>query len=236
MARLPRLTIPGQPHYIVQRGNNSQPICISAVDFATLLDFVAQQARKFKLAVHSYVVMENHFQLVVTPDTETDLPQMMQAIGRCYVRYFNQTYRRSGTLWEGRYKSTVIQAERYLLPCMVHSDLTPVRNGVVSDPADYPWSSYAHYSGRHVDRMVKPHPLIWALGNTPFAREAAYTELVRVGGPNAEDAVFTGAAHSGWVLGGEDFVAGLQKKTTRRLTKRLPGRPTLADDLHKKAL
>lgn len=234
MARLPRLTIPGQPHLIVQRGNNSQPICLGSADFSALLDIVTSQAQNFNVAVHSYVVMENHFHLLASPETESDLPRMMQAIGRSYVRYFNQSHGRSGTLWEGRYKSTVIQAERYLLACMVYMDWAPVRCGKVTDPADYPWSSYGHYSGRHADRLVKPHSLIWALGNTPFAREAAYTNLVRAGLTKAEETVLTEAAQSGWVLGTQDFVADLQKRTMRRLTKKSPGRPAHAGGSLKK--
>jgi putative transposase len=234
MARLPRLTIPGHPHQIVQRGNNSQPICLGPADFTTLLDAIDGQAQKFKVAVHSYVIVESHFQLLATPETEMGLSQMMQAIGRSYVRYFNQSHGRSGTLWEGRYKSTVIQADRYLLPCMVYMDLLPVRQGTVPSPSDYPWSSHGHYSGRLVDRIIKPHALTWALGNTPFAREAAYTELVRSGVSRLEESVLAQADPGGWVLGGEDFVADLQKNTTRRLTKRLSGRPAIASKSLKK--
>ena len=106
---------------------------------------------------------------------------MMQAVGRRYVRYFNQRQARTGTLWEGRYRSTLIQAERYLLACMAYIDLNPVRAGMVAEPGDYPWSSHAHYVGLRNDRLVTPHPLYWELGNTPFARDAAYAELVRSG-------------------------------------------------------
>ncbi|MDO9197377.1 transposase, partial [Rhodoferax sp.] len=118
MARLSRLTLPGYPHHVIQRGNNGQAIFASAADYQTLLDLLDENARKFAVDIHAYVLMSNHFHLLVTPQTLEALPQMMQAVGRRYVRYFNDSQKRSGTLWEGRYKSTLIQADRYLLACM----------------------------------------------------------------------------------------------------------------------
>src|SRR5437899_9380104 len=132
MARLPRLTIPGYPHHIIQRGNNRQPIFAATADYETLLRMLEEQAHKFRVAIHAYVLMSNHFHLLATPEAEEGIPLMMQALGRSYVRYFNQQQSRTGTLWEGRYKSTLIQAERYLLACMVYIDLNPVRAGLVS--------------------------------------------------------------------------------------------------------
>jgi len=146
-------------------------------------------------------------------------------VGRSYVRYFNDTQKRSGTLWEGRYKSTLIQTDRYLLACMAYIDLNPVRAGLVVQPQDYPWSSHLHYLGVRVDRLITPHALYWELGNTPFAREAAYAELVQSGICPVQQAAITQATLSGWALGEADFVANLQKKTERRVAKAAPGRP-----------
>ncbi|MGH8337532.1 MAG: transposase, partial [Gammaproteobacteria bacterium] len=115
MARLPRLTIPGYPHHVIQRGNNRQAIFASAGDRQMLLDLLLDNARKFGVALHAYVLMTNHFHLLATPQSADALPQMMQAVGRRYVRYFNDAQGRSGTLWEGRYRSTLIQTDRYLL-------------------------------------------------------------------------------------------------------------------------
>ena len=159
MARLPRLTLPGYPHHIIQRGNNRQPIFTSAADYQTLLDLLMENAKKFGVAIHAYVLMSNHFHLLVTPETAEALPSMMQALGRRYVRQFNALQSRSGTLWEGRYRSALIQSERYLLNCMVYIDLNPVRAGLVAQPQDYPWSSFGHYAGLRVDRLLSPHPL-----------------------------------------------------------------------------
>lgn len=225
MARLPRLTVPGYPHHIIQRGNNRQPIFSSAADYEMLLAVLDEHARKAGVAIHSYVLMSNHFHLLATPDTAVGIPEMMQSVGRRYVRYFNQSQARTGTLWEGRYRSTLIQAERHLLACMVYIDLNPVRAGIAEAAGDYPWSSYAHYVGRRSDRLVTPHPIYWELGNTPFAREAAYATLVSAGISPAQQVAVTDSVLRGWALGDPDYVADLQKRTARRVTIARAGRP-----------
>lgn len=225
MARLPRLTLPGYPHHVIQRGNNRQLIFAAPADYRFFLDQLMGNADKFGVAIHAYVLMSNHFHLLATPQTSDGLPKMMQAVGRSYVRYFNQVQQRTGTLWEGRYKSTLIQAERHLLACMVYIDLNPVRAAIVGEVADYPWSSYAHFVGQRVDRLITPHALYWELGNTPFAREAAYAELVKSGINAVQRAALTDAVLSGWALGESDFVADLQRRTDRRVVKSSAGRP-----------
>jgi putative transposase len=227
MARLPRLSLPGYPHHIIHRGNNRQAIVTSAADYQTLLAFIEESAKKFSVGVHAYVLMDNHFHLLATPQAADALPLMMQAIGRRYVRYFNDRQGRSGTLWEGRYRSTLIQPEPYLLACMAYIDLNPVRHGLVAQARDYVWSSHGHYAGLRVDRLVTPHPLYWALGNTPFAREAAYAEMVHGGLTVDQQLALTQSALSGWALGDEKFVADLQSRTARRIRKNKPGRPPL---------
>jgi len=225
MARLPRLTLAGYPHHIIQRGNNRQVIFADPQDFETMLALLDENARKFAVAVHAYVLMDNHFHLLATPATAEALPLMMQAVGRSYVRYFNNRHGRSGTLWEGRYRSTLIETERYLLACMVYIDLNPVRAGLVPQSSGWPWSSHAHHLGQRSDSLVTPHALYWALGNTPFAREAAYGALVQAGVGRDAQAALTDAALRGWALGGADFVAELQKKSPRRVVKSKAGRP-----------
>lgn len=225
MARLARLVLPGYPHHIIQRGNNRQPIFGCKDDYETFLDLVEQSARKFEVSVHAYVLMSNHFHLLLTPQTGEGVPLMMQALGRSYVRHFNRTQQRSGTLWEGRYRSTLIQSERYLLACMAYIDLNPVRAGLVAQAADYPWSSFAHYAGQRLDKFITPHDLMWELGNTPFAREAAYVELIGAGINTHQQNALTDSALSGWALGEPDFVADLQKRTNRRVAKGSAGRP-----------
>ncbi len=225
MARLPRLSLPGLPHHLIQRGNNREAIFADAQDFALMHELLAQQAREAGVAVHAYVLMDNHFHLLATPSTGEALARMMQGVGRRYVRHFNQRSGRSGTLWEGRYRCAVLQPEAWLLPCMAHLDLNPVRAGRAEAPADWAWSSHRHYIGATVDRLVSPHPLAWALGDTPFAREQAYARRVEEGVPNAQQATLVDAALHGWALGDAAFLAGLQKQTDRRLTRGKPGRP-----------
>jgi putative transposase len=225
MARLPRLTLAGHPHHVIQRGNNRQPIFLSDDDRLQFLQLLAEYAEKFKVAVHAYVLMDNHIHLLATPASDDGLPQMMQALGRRYVRYFNDRHARTGTLWEGRYRSTLIQTERYLLACMVYIDLNPVRAGIVAAAADFAWSSHRHYAGLRADRQITPHPLYWALGNTPFAREAAYAELVHAGVTSTQSADMTAATLSGWALGSAEFLENLQKDTGRRLSPAKAGRP-----------
>lgn len=233
MARLPRLTVPGYPHHIIQRGNNRQAIFAEREDYEQLLAILEEHAKRSGVAVHAYVLMSNHFHLLATPEDSEGIPQMMQAVGRQYVRYFNRRQARTGTLWEGRYRSTLIQAERYLLACMAYIDLNPVRAGMVADPADYPWSSHANYIGRRVDRLVTPHPLYWALGNTPFARDAAYAELVRAGLSMGQQQALTESALRGWALGERDYVAELQQRTSRRVVKAQAGRPKNPSPINK---
>jgi putative transposase len=225
MARLPRLTLAGHPHHVIQRGNNRQPIFLDAADREQMLGLLYEHARQYRVAIHAWVLMDNHLHLLATPETADGLPKLMQAVGRRYVRHFNDRHGRTGTLWEGRYRSTVIESERYLLACMVYIDLNPVRAGLVQQARDYPWSSHAHYVGLRQDRLVTPHPLFWALGNTPFAREAAYAELVHTGISGQEEAAMTDATLRGWALGSPAFVGGLQDLTERRVQPRRPGRP-----------
>ena len=225
MARLPRLTVPGYPHHVIQRGNNRQAIFLSVADYQYLLGLIGKNAQKFEVDIHSYVLMTNHFHLLATPQTEAGLPQMMQAVGRSYVRYFNDLHGRSGTLWEGRYRSTLIQTDRYLLACMAYIDLNPVRAGLASDVRDYPWSSHAFYVGMRSDRLITPHSLFWDLANTPFSREAAYSELVQAGVSAHQQDILTRSVLDGWALGEPDFIEDLQKRTKRRVSKAKAGRP-----------
>ena len=226
MARLARLTLADQPHHVIQRGNNRQAIFVDRADQEKLLTLLGENAMRFGVALHAYVLMSNHFHLLATPSSADGLPHFMQAVGRSYVRWFNDRYGRSGTLWEGRYKSTLIQTDRYLLACMVYIDLNPVRAGMVAEAREYRWSSYAHYVGLRQDRLLTPHPLYWSLGNTPFAREAAYADLVRAGVSAADQATLTDATPRGWAAGDSDYVQKLQQTTDRRMLKAKAGRPS----------
>jgi putative transposase len=225
MARLPRLTVAGHPHHVIQRGNNRQPIFVDDEDYRHFLGLLHEHARREKVAVHAYVLMPNHVHLLLTPETEQGLPALMQALGRRYVQYFNRRHHRTGTLWEGRYRATLVDSEAYLLTCMAYIDLNPVRAGLVGRPADYRWSSHGHYVGLQQAPGLSVHPLIWQLGNTPFAREAAYGALVQHGIEQARERAVTESLLKGWALGRPEFVEQLQKQTQRRLSPSKAGRP-----------
>jgi len=227
MARLPRLTVTGYPHHVILRGNDRQDIFRNTTDYQRMLDLFEQHSREQGVDIHAYVLMTNHLHLLRTPQKEQGLPKMMQAVGRSYVQIFNKVHGRTGTLWEGRYRSTLIQTERYLLACMAYIDLNPVRATMVAQPEDYVWSSYGHYAGRRHDRLITPHALYWGLGNTPFAREVAYAEMVHAGIQADQQRALTDATLSGWALGDAKFIAGLKAQTPRRLSKDRAWRPQL---------
>jgi len=228
MARLPRLSIAGYAHHLIQRGNNRQAIFANDADRRMMLALLAEHGKQWNVAVHAYVLMDNHFHLLATPSTDDGLAKMMQAVGRRYVRYFNDRQKRTGTLWEGRFKSSLIQTERYLLACMAYIDLNPVRAGMVAQPGEYEWSSYAYHTGQRQEPWLTPHPLYWELGNPPFAREMAYANLVQAGIASVQQTALTDATLHGWALGEPEFVADLQKRTPRRVSKTTAGRPPLA--------
>ena len=194
-----------------------------------LLGLLGENAARFGVALHAYVLMDNHFHLLATPSTADGLPQWMQAVGRRYVRYFNDRHGRTGTLWEGRYRSTLIQTDRYLLACMAYIDLNPVRAGMVAEARDYPWSSHAHYAGLRHDRLLTPHPLV--LG----ARQHAVRPRSRVcrigarrrirrrsGGADRRHAARLGC----WATA--IFSNRYRKRQPRRVLKARPGRPPTA--------
>jgi len=229
MARQPRLALPGYPHHIIQRGNNRQPIVLDDADRTFLYNLWVEHAKRQDVAVHAYALLDNHFHLLATPSSDETMSLMMQAVGRTYVRYFNGRHQRSGTLWEVRYKSSVIDSEAYLLTCMAYIDLNAVRAGLAELPAEYPWSSHRHLIGQRVDPLVTPHALYWALGNTPFAREAAYAHFVAVGLASTTAESITKMALSGKALGRPDFLQDLQQKTKRQILPGKVGRPHKLD-------
>lgn len=225
MARLPRLTLPGQVHLITLQGHGDRDVFLDDEDRLRWLTWMGEYARAERVALHAYVLLPSRVRLLATPETVTGVPRWMQAVGRRYGRHFNDTHGRRGTLWEGRYRSTLVQGSHYLLPAMVFMDLEPVRTGLVAQPHQARWSSHRHYAGMQADRLLTPPAPYWALGNTPFAREAAYAEMVREGLDARTSMALEAAAQSGWALGDEIFVSSLQQLTDRRVAKRSAGRP-----------
>ena len=225
MARLPRLVVPNQPHHIIQKGNDSQVIFREVEDYTAFLGWLKDAAKQFRVAIHAYVLMPAHLHLLASPSDDPGLGKMMQWIGRHYVPYFNSKYQRTGTLWQGRYRATVIDSQQYFLLCSRYIESHPVRAGLVSSPEDYPWSSLAHHIGIRPDPLITDHSIYWSLGNTPFDREASYKALIELGVSQKEADVVTQATLKGWPLGSDAFKASLAKQVSRRVTPAKRGRP-----------
>lgn len=230
MARLPRLSIGGYPHHVIQRGNDREAIFVDRDDYSRYLQALGEVTRALDVALHAYVLMPNHVHLLMTPADAKATGRAMQAIGRRYVRWFNDRHSRTGALFEGRYRSTLVEADRYLLACMRYIELNPVRAGIVQRPDDFPWSSYRHHSGLIVDGLVSDHPLYWALGNTPFERQANYKRLFQQELGSADVERIRQATHGGWVLGEANFLEELNRKSRRRPARRPAGRPRISSD------
>jgi putative transposase len=225
MARLPRLILPGQPHHVILRGNNRQAIFFSDLDRQHLLDTLAEASTQYRVAVHAYVLMDNHLHLLLTPPSADALSRMMQSVGRRYVGWFNARHRRTGTLWEGRFRAGIIEGERHLLACMRYIELNPVRAGLCQEAAQWAWSSAAHHLGLGRSGLIIEHELFWSLGNTPFEREHGYREFLSQGVTPAEQGQFTDAVLRGRPLGSSAFLAPLAESHGDVVIKRPRGRP-----------
>jgi putative transposase len=225
MARLPRYFVPGVPLHLIQRGNNRQVIFADDEDFAFFRDCLLDASRREGLAIHAYVFMTNHVHLLATPANETSAGRTLQSVGRRFVQYFNHRYGRTGTLWDGRYKSTVIDAESYMLTCSRYIELNPVCAGMVAHPRDYRWSSYRAHSEGEDDDLVSDHPLYLGLGSDAEARRAAYRQLFQTALGETQISEIRDATNKGWALGNDRFREQIEALSSRRASPRKPGRP-----------
>ena len=164
---------------MIQRGNNRELIFVGRDDYLFYLECLQDAAKRYELSIHAYVLMTNHVHLLASPKTKESIPKTLQSVGRRYVQYFNYTYERTGTLWEGRYKSTVIDSDRYLLTCMRYIELNPVRAGMMKHPREYPWSSYAANADGKEKKLLTQHALYRLLGTNAAERQSAYRQLFR---------------------------------------------------------
>jgi len=216
MPRLSRNCPAGLPVHVIQRGNNRQVCFASESDFKAYANWLLEASLRFGVNIHAWVFMTNHVHLLMTPSCPAAISRTMQYLGRHYVRYFNFRYDRTGTLYEGRFKSSVVQRRNYLLSCQRYIELNPVRAGMVADPADYTWSSYrAHALGYDI-AMWNPHSEYLALGATRASRTAAYREMFRqeLDGELITDIRI--AANAGLALGSERFRKELEQLTGQR--------------------
>ena len=217
MARLPRFVLPGHPQHVIQRGNNRQVIFCAESDYQFYLETLTAAAKKHSCDIHAYVLMTNHVHLLVTPHSENSISKMMQTLGRYYVQYFNYMYKRTGTLWEGRYKASLIDSERYLLTCMRYIELNPVRaKDVVKHPSEYPWSSYRHNAHGIDDDLITEHLLYRRMGKLPEDRCLAYQALFKCSVPDKTIEEIRTATNKAWVLGSEYFIERIAEQITRQ--------------------
>jgi len=225
MSRLPRLALGGHPHLILQRGVHSSSVFLDDEDHRIFLAQIAAAAAASRVEIHAYVLLDNEFQILATPEDAAGLSRMMQSVGRTYVASFNRRHGRSGTLWQARYKATVLEAPAFLVTCMRYVESRPVSRGQDS-AIDYPWSSASHHVGREPSPLITDHPSYWQLGNTPFEREAAYRALLERSLTQQEMHRIEEATLKGWALGSERFLRDLSQQTDRRLHPLARGRPT----------
>lgn len=225
MARIPRQVIAGYPYHVIQRGHNRQQVFVDDVDRREFLGWLKEAAEIHGLAIHAYVLMDNHVHLLCTPTQGDSLARTVQAVGRRYVRRFNRRHGRSGTLWEGRFRSSLVEADRYLLACQRYIESNPVRAGMVEGVADWPWSSHRHHIGVAVDPLVRSHPTIFALGNTPFERESAYRKLFDESVLQSEQDWLRQRLINGKPTASTDFQRQLEVTHTLRLIRPPVGRP-----------
>ena len=217
MPRPPRLVLPGYPLHLIQRGNDRSATFRVDEDYVVFRNALLVASRRVGCAIHAYVFMTNHVHLLVTPADEQGPAEMMQSVGRRYVRYFNERYRRTGTLWEGRYRSSLVESDGYLLACSRYIELNPVRAGIVTDPCRYRWSSYRHNAWGDPDDLVTPHAVYRALGTHGLQRRAAYRRLCQtVPEPGATDTI-RNATRLGLVLGNQWFQRQIEVIVERRL-------------------
>jgi len=225
VARLPRLFLPDCPQHVIQRGNNRMEIFRAREDYQQFIQWLGSAAQEYGVQIHAYVLMSNHLHLLATPKDDQALGRMMQSAGRRYVQYFNNRYDRTGTLWEGRYRATLVESTRYFMVCSRYIELNPVRAGLVADPAQYPWSSYQGNVGLSQDLLLTPHQEYWALGNTPFDRHAAYRAIVAQGLGQSEVDLIRQQTNKGWALASPDFVEKADPLASRRMVQKPKGRP-----------
>lgn len=225
MPRRPRLALPYVPLHLIQRGNNRQACFFADEDYRFYLDWLTEYASKMGCQVHAYVLMTNHVHLLLSAGQAESVGALMKAVGQRYVQYVNRTYRRSGTLWEGRFRSCPTQGETYLLACQRYIELNPVRAGMVAHPAEYRWSSYRANAQGELDALVQPHPLYEALGQDAAIRQAVYRELFRFElDPGLVDEIRK-ATNGNFALGDARFADQISAVLGRRVTPGLPGRP-----------
>ena len=225
MPRRARLAIADVPWHIIQRGNNRSACFYADDDYRFYLEVLNEQRKRWRCVIHAYVLMTNHVHLLLTPDSSDGPAGLMKNLGQRYVQYINRTYQRTGTLWEGRYRSCLAQSGHYVLTCSRYIELNPVRAGMVSHPADYLWSSYRRNAHGHHSSLLTPHPDWLALGNADACRCEAYQQLFDNSFEDQQLEEIRLATNGGFVLGNQRFAKEIEATLERRVVRGQPGRP-----------
>jgi putative transposase len=225
MPRQPRYFIPNIPQHVIARGIDRQAVFFQAQDYALYLAALREAAINSRCQVHAYVLMTNHVHLLVTPNAERSLPLLMQTMGRLYVQRLNRRYQRTGTLWEGRYKASLVQDDGYLLTCQRYIELNPVRAGVVGGPGEYQWSSYACNALGKPDPLITSHAVYKNLHGDPEQRLAAYRELFKDRLSEKMLEKVRSTTNACLILGNNRFQDQIAAMLNRDVRHRKPGRP-----------
>lgn len=216
MSRKPRFNLPGITQHVIQRGNNREPCFYSVDDYQKYLSILTEVSKANKCHIHSYVLMTNHVHILLTPNQPNAIAHMIQDLGRMYVRYINKTYKRTGTLWEGRYKSSLVDSDAYLLICMRYIEMNPVRAGMVVHPGEYQWSSYSANAYDKVNELLNPHLLYVQLGKTTEIRNRVYRSLFESYLKSEDIHSIREALNQELVLGRDDFKNKIEQMTKRQ--------------------
>jgi len=225
MARPPRLDLPGVPQHVIQRGNNRIACFFGDADRRFYLKCLSESAGRRGCEVHAYALMSNHVHILATPDTSGAIGMMMQDVGRRYVRVINTLHGRTGTLWEARFKASLIDSENYLLLCQRYIELNPVRAGIVTDPASYPWSSHPCYASGRANGLVTEHAVYLRLGSSPAERRSAYLSLFAKPLDDVVVARIREAINSDSAFGSNAFLDDAEAKLGRSVRLPVRGRP-----------
>lgn len=231
MPRKARVIIPNTPHHIMQRGHNRQVVFSSEEEFQYYRENLILYKKQFGCKVHAYCLMTNHVHLIVNPgDNPESLSLLMKRLAGRQTRYVNNLEKRSGSLWEGRFKSSIISSKEYLLACCRYIELNPLRAGLVNDPKDYLWSGYNHKVEGIADKAIDLDSNYRALGNTPKERQSAYKAYVIQTIPDEELQLIRRAIQRNQLTGSDRFRMYLEKKYKVLISNRGQGRPKKAKD------
>jgi putative transposase len=223
--RKPRFFLPDVPVHIVQRGHSREPVFFEDNDYLTYLHWLGEGADRYEVDIHAYVLMTNHIHILATPYGKDSITRMMQYLGRHYVPYINHTYGTSGSIWEGRYKASLIHDEEYLLTCMRYIELNPTRANMVRSPGQYRWSSYRSNALGKDDRLIKQHSIYKSLGRTKASRLESYNALFQVHLDPGTIGNIRSSWQTGTPLGNDYFRQKIEDKLKCKVGQARRGRP-----------